>query len=67
LTPGFHRRPDFRDENVFIEVVKPSLLGYSHVSAPKITSTVTFEETGGKTKLTMRMVFAPADERENVV
>jgi uncharacterized protein YndB with AHSA1/START domain len=58
---------DYRNENVFIEVVKPSLLVYSHVSAPKFTSTVTFEDAGGKTKLTMRMVFATADEREHVV
>ena len=42
-------------------MVKPERLAYSHVS-PKFHVTVSFEEQGGKTKLTMRMLFETAAE-----
>jgi hypothetical protein len=47
-------------------VVKPERLAYSHVS-PKFHVTVSFEEQGGKTKLTMRMLFETAAEHDRVV
>lgn len=57
---------DYPNESVFREVVKPERLVYSHL-APRFEVTVTFEEQGGKTLLTMRMVFETATERERVV
>lgn len=58
---------DYKNESVFLEVVKPERLVYSHNSAPKFQVTVTFEEQGGKTKLIMWMVFDTAEERNRTV
>jgi len=52
---------DFPNEVTYSEVVRPERLVYSH-AAPKFKVTVTFEEQGTKTKLTMRMVFENAEE-----
>ncbi len=57
---------NYPNEIIFSEVVKPERLVYTH-TAPKFYSTVTFEEQGGKTQLTMRMVFNTAKERDQVV
>ena len=57
---------DYPNKNKYIEVVKPERIVYSHVSPPNFVATVTFEEHGDKgadTKLTMRMVFPTAEER----
>ena len=58
---------DYKNEIVFIEVVKPERLVYDHVSGPRFHVTATFADEGGKTKLTMRMVFPTAEERDNTV
>jgi uncharacterized protein YndB with AHSA1/START domain len=67
--------PDGRDyENriTYLEVVRPQRLVYRHGGAEdadpaNFQVTVTFEDQGGKTKLTMRSVFASAEAREFVV
>jgi uncharacterized protein YndB with AHSA1/START domain len=67
--------PDGRDyENrITFEVVEPpKRLVYRHggdddVEPVQFRTTVTFEDMGGKTKLTMRGVFPSAAERERVV
>lgn len=58
---------DYDNKIVFVEVVKPERIVYDHVSSPEFRSTVTFEEQGGKTKLTLRMLFDTADERDRVI
>lgn len=66
--------PDGRDyENriVYDEIVKPERLVYSHgggeeVEPVQFRVTVTFEDLGGKTRLTMRAVFPSAAERNRV-
>jgi uncharacterized protein YndB with AHSA1/START domain len=58
---------DYKNESVYLEVVKPELLSYEHSSTPKFRSTVTFEEQGRRTKVTMFMVFDTAQERETTV
>lgn len=63
---------DFPNKIVFKEVEKPSRLFYSHGSDddndPGMFETmVTFEEKNGKTLLTMRAIFASAEERDKVV
>jgi len=58
---------DYQNKVVYIEIVKPERLVYSHVSAPKFQMTVTFEEQGAKTKATARMLFESATLRDNVV
>jgi uncharacterized protein YndB with AHSA1/START domain len=58
---------------VFIEVVKPERIVFSHAGGKKgdagaqFQSTWTFEAQGEKTKLTVRMVFATAAARDHVV
>src|SRR6516162_8334558 len=43
---------DYPNENVFLDVVKPERLVYSHLSDPQFQMTVTFEPQGNKTKVT---------------
>jgi uncharacterized protein YndB with AHSA1/START domain len=49
---------------VYREVVKPERLVYDHISTPHHRTTVTFEDIGGgKTKLTMTMIFDTTEEK----
>lgn len=57
---------DYPNEIVYLEVVRPERLVYTHGPAPVFDVTVTFEEAGGKTKMTMRSVFASAEIRNQV-
>ncbi|MBN9119541.1 MAG: SRPBCC family protein [Planctomycetes bacterium] len=68
--------PDGRDyQNLitYLEVVRPERLVYRHgggeaeLEGVTFQSTVTFEEVGGKTRVTMRLVFPTAAERDRVV
>ncbi len=57
---------------VYTEVVKPARLVYEHSdddpeSKTHFNVTVTFEDLGGRTRLTMRMVFDTAAERQQVI
>jgi uncharacterized protein YndB with AHSA1/START domain len=66
--------PDGRDyENriTYQEIVRPERLVYSHgggeaVETVAFQTTVTFEDVGGKTRLTMRALFPSAAERDRV-
>ena len=61
---------DYDNKNTFIEVVKPERLAFHHGDEGDpgyFRMTVTFAEEQGKTKLTMRLLFASAAEREAVV
>jgi uncharacterized protein YndB with AHSA1/START domain len=60
--------PDGKDYNNtirYIEVVRPERLVYRH--GPLFQSTVTFEDLGGKTKLTMRMLFESGAQRDETI
>lgn len=64
---------DYLNESVFLEVVKPQRIVYSHGGGkkgdpvPTSEATWTLEAQGNKTKLTGRMVFPSAAVREHVV
>jgi len=63
---------DYQNRITFDEIVKPERLVYHHGGADDVEPvqfhvTVTFEDVGGKTKLTMRAVFPSAAERDRVV
>jgi len=58
---------DYNNKIVFEEVDEPSLLVYKHVSGPVFHTTVTFEDEGSKTKLTMHTVFETAEELDYAV
>ena len=57
---------DYQNKIVYIEVVKPERLVYSHVSGPQFHATVTFTEQGAKTRVTVRMLFGSAELRDKV-
>jgi len=62
---------DYQNRITYDEVVKPGRLVYRHggtvdVEPVQFHVTVTFEDLDGKTKLTMRMVFPSAAERDRV-
>jgi uncharacterized protein YndB with AHSA1/START domain len=63
---------DYQNKITYLEVVEPDRIVYQHggddESDPvNFRVTVTFEEQGGKTRLTMRLVFPSAEERDFVV
>ncbi len=58
---------DYRNEHVYVEVVRPERIVMDHVTGPRFRTTVTFEERGGKTLVTWRGTFASAAELARVV
>jgi uncharacterized protein YndB with AHSA1/START domain len=60
---------DYPNKITYIEVEKPSRLFYLHGDdeTDRFQVTVTFEDAGGKTKLTMRSVFKTKADRDFVV
>ena len=63
---------DYQNQITYLEIVKPERLVYKHgggedVEPVNFETTVTFEEQGGKTRLTMRALFPSAQAREHVV
>jgi len=58
---------DYDNKNIYNEVVKPERLEYDHVSSPRHHVTVTFEDRGGKTKLTMQMLFDTSEELNRTI
>jgi uncharacterized protein YndB with AHSA1/START domain len=63
---------DYENRITFDEIVKPERLVYHHgggddVEPVQFRTTVTFEDLGGRTRLTMRGVFPSAAERTRVI
>jgi uncharacterized protein YndB with AHSA1/START domain len=60
---------DYPNKIVYLEIAKPVLLVYDHGDEGQqyFHVTITFVEENGKTRLTMRSLFATAEEREMVV
>jgi uncharacterized protein YndB with AHSA1/START domain len=63
---------DYQNKITYLEVVRPERLVYKHggeedLEPVQFQTTVTFEEFGAQTKVTLRMVFPSAEERDRVV
>lgn len=63
---------DYPNKIVYTEVVRPERLAYTHGpdgedDSGQFQVTVTLAEEGGKTRLTMRALFASAEERDKAV
>ena len=63
---------DYPNLQTFEEIVSPERIVYAHGTgipgeAPKFHVTVTFEDQGGKTLLTMRSLFPTAEARDFVI
>jgi uncharacterized protein YndB with AHSA1/START domain len=57
---------DYPNRSVFLDVVPPERIVLRHVSGPEDELTVTLAEEGTGTRLTWRMAFNSAAEREKV-
>ena len=57
---------DYQNKVVYLEIVRPERIVYSHVSGPQFQMTVTFVEDGGQTRLTAQMLFESAALRDKV-
>jgi uncharacterized protein YndB with AHSA1/START domain len=62
---------DWPNRIVYREVVKPERLVYDHdddeIGARSFVSTVTFEDLGGKTRITLRLAFDSKEARDATV
>jgi len=63
---------DYQNRITFDEIVRPERIVYHHDGADDVEpvqfrTTVTFEELGGKTRLTMRAQFPSAAARDRVI
>ena len=58
---------DYKNKIIYDEIVKPERLSYLHESGPKFHATATFDEQGGKTTVTTRMLFDTVEERDRTV
>lgn len=63
---------DYQNRVTFDEIVSPERIVYHHgggddVEPVQFRTTVTFEDLGGKTRLTLRGVFPSAEERARVI
>lgn len=64
---------DYPNKSIFLEVVKSERIVYQHAGGIEerggacFKGTWTFEDQGGKTKLTMRLTFASSEERDHTV
>jgi uncharacterized protein YndB with AHSA1/START domain len=55
---------DYPNRSIYVELDKPRKIVFDHDSTPKFQMVTTFADEGGKTRVTMRMVFKSADDRE---
>ena len=58
---------DYMNRIIYREIVEPERIAYSHISGPLFEAEATFEEEGGKTRVTMRMTFESAELRNKVI
>lgn len=58
---------DYKNKNVFREVVKPERIVFDHVSPPPHVTTITFAAEGKKTVITWHMVFESKEQFDYVV
>ena len=62
---------DYKNKSIFEEIVKPERIVYARLTGPVFRLTATFDELGdeqgGRTTVTMRMVFESAKERDQAV
>ena len=63
---------DYQNRITFDEIVKPERIAYHHggdddVEPVQFRTTVTFDDLGAKTRVTLRGVFPSAEERKRVI
>jgi uncharacterized protein YndB with AHSA1/START domain len=58
---------DFKNQNMYVEVVKHEKLIFDHISAPKFRFSVNFTAQGNKTLLEWKSTFESAEELKKVI
>jgi uncharacterized glyoxalase superfamily protein PhnB/uncharacterized protein YndB with AHSA1/START domain len=58
---------NFKNKHIYKQVVRPEKLVLDHVTAPKFRMTVTFEELGDKTMVTIHSLFESAEQLREVI
>jgi len=53
---------DYRNKSVFKEIVKHKRIVYEHITGPKFTATIEFEDRGEKTYLRWHMLFESREQ-----
>ena len=53
---------DYRNKSVFMEIVKHKRIVYEHITGPKFTATIEFEDRGEKTYLRWHMLFESREQ-----
>ncbi len=57
---------DYQNKSLFVEIVKPERIVFTHVTGPRFTVAAGFEDAGGKTRVTFRQLFESAAQRNKV-
>jgi uncharacterized protein YndB with AHSA1/START domain len=58
---------DYKNTIVYNEVTPPERLVYTHESGPWFKATITFEEYGDQTRLTMQTIFESTEQRDRTI
>jgi uncharacterized protein YndB with AHSA1/START domain len=58
---------DYKNKHIYKEIVKPEKLVLEHVTGPKFLMTVTFEEQGDKTLVSIHSLFESAEQLQEVI
>lgn len=58
---------DFKNQNMYVEVVKHKKLIFDHISTPKFRFSVNFTPQGNKTLLEWKSTFESAEELKKVI
>lgn len=58
---------NYKNKVIYIEVEAPERIVYDHISTPKFRVSVSFEEQGNKTLITMRSEFESAEALKKVI
>lgn len=58
---------DYKNKHVYKEIIKPEKIVLEHVTGPKFTMTVTFEEQGDKTLVKIHSLFESAEQLQEVI
>jgi uncharacterized protein YndB with AHSA1/START domain len=57
---------DYKNHMVFVEIIRPERIILDHLSTHRFRLTATFEDVGGKTRLTFRQTFPSVAECNKV-
>lgn len=58
---------DYKNRSIFREIIRCKRIVYEHISHPKFTATIDFEERGELTHLTWHALFGAAEEFKQVI